>query len=43
MSNARFQRAVTGETMFPPSAPFSLRVGGTSRFPPPPPRSQGRS
>jgi hypothetical protein len=33
MSNTRFQLAFTGETMFPPCAPFFLRAWGTSRFP----------
>ena len=35
MSNARFQLALTGETMFSPSAPFFLKTQGTSRFPAP--------
>jgi hypothetical protein len=32
MSNARLWLAFAGETMFPPRAPFFLRVWGTSRF-----------
>ena len=35
MSTARLRLAVTGETMFPPCAPFFLRAWGTSRFPTP--------
>jgi hypothetical protein len=35
MSNARLWLAFTGETMFPPWAPFFLRAWGTSRFPTP--------
>ncbi len=35
MSTAHLRFAVTGETMFPPCAPFFLRSWGTSRFPTP--------
>ncbi len=35
MSTARLCLAVAGETMFPPRAPFFLRVWETSRFPTP--------
>ena len=35
MSNARLRLAFTGETMFPPRAPFFPRTRGTSRFPAP--------
>jgi hypothetical protein len=44
MSNARFQLAFVGETMFPPRTPFFLKARGTSRFPTPLPRArQARS
>jgi hypothetical protein len=32
MNNARLRLAFTGETMFPPRAPFFLGSWGTSRF-----------
>jgi hypothetical protein len=35
MSNARLRLTFTGETMFPPCAPFFLKAWGTSRFPTP--------
>jgi len=35
MTTARLRRAVAGETMFPPRAPFLLRARGTARFPAP--------
>ena len=35
MTTARLWLAVAGETMFPPRAPFFVRVWGTSRFPTP--------
>jgi hypothetical protein len=35
MTTARLRLAVVGETVFPPRAPFFLRVWGTSRFPTP--------
>jgi len=39
MSNTRLRLAFASknmtETMSPPDAPFFLRAGGTSRFPPP--------
>jgi len=33
MTNARLRLPLAEETMFPPRAPFFLRVWGTSRFP----------
>jgi hypothetical protein len=35
MNNALLRLAFVVETMFPPRAPFFLRVWGTSRFPTP--------
>ena len=35
MSTARLRLAVTGETMFPPCAPFFSKPRRTSRFPTP--------
>ena len=35
MSIVRLRQTITGETMFPPCAPFFLRAWGTSRFPTP--------
>jgi hypothetical protein len=35
MSNTRVPLAFTGETMFPPCAPFFRKKWGTSRFPTP--------
>ena len=39
MSNARLRLAFVGETMFPPRAPFFLRVVGNLPVPHTPPRS----
>ena len=35
MTNVRLRLPLAEETMFPPRAPFFLRVWGTSRFPTP--------